>query len=51
MSSGLNAIAAVFLEDLIKPCCLSNISARRATVLSKIVGNNSIYLDALLKHP
>lgn len=35
VSSGLNAVAAVMLEDYAKPMCCSKISASRATLLSK----------------
>ncbi|KAL4220203.1 Sodium-coupled monocarboxylate transporter 1 [Mactra antiquata] len=35
ISSGLNAIAAVILEDFVKPMCCSKIDSNRATWLSK----------------
>lgn len=37
LSSGLNAIAAVILENFIKPCCFPKISVNKATLVSKII--------------
>ncbi|WAQ96842.1 SC5A8-like protein [Mya arenaria] len=36
ISSGLNAVAAVMLEDFVKPMCCKGISPFRATIMSKI---------------
>lgn len=37
LSSGLNAIAAVILENFMKPFCFPKISALRATLVSKVI--------------
>lgn len=38
MSSGLNAMAAVILEDYIKPCCCSDIKGLKAKAVSMTIG-------------
>ncbi|ESP04001.1 hypothetical protein LOTGIDRAFT_185388 [Lottia gigantea] len=37
ISSGLNALAAVVLEDIIKPYCLKDLRESRATLISRII--------------
>ena len=38
ISSGLNAVAAVLLEDFVKPYCCKKISGYAATLFSKATG-------------
>ena len=45
LSSGLNSLTAVFLEDFIKPLLKRldfNVSEQKLTLLSKIVGEKSL---------
>ena len=37
ISSGLNSLAAVCLEDLVKLLCFKDISEKRATLASKLI--------------
>ena len=46
VSSGLNSLAAVVLQDIIKPFMKYrnvNLSDQRATQYSKVLGNNAHY--------
>lgn len=37
VSSGLNSLAAIILEDFIRPFCCTNMDDARATKVSKVV--------------
>ena len=47
ISSGLNAISAVLLEDFTKPFCCTKLTPHRATLLAKIFGKNTWNIHAL----
>lgn len=42
ISSGLNSLSAVVLQDLIKPYCAPKVSDQRATLISKGLGKYNI---------
>ena len=42
ISSGLNAVSAVMLEDYVKPIFCKKISPERATLLSKAFGKSPV---------
>lgn len=44
VSSGLNAIAAVMLEDFCKPSCCKDITDNTATLLSRGFGKNIVFI-------
>ena len=37
VSSGMNSLAAIVLEDFLKGCCFPNMTERQATAASKIL--------------
>lgn len=44
LSSGLNSIAAVILQDNIKVFCFKDLSESKATIVSKILGESFLQL-------
>ena len=47
ISSGLNSLAAVALTDFIKPLIAPNMSEKKATNVSKLLGKIPFYLSYL----
>ncbi|CAG2223366.1 SLC5A6 [Mytilus edulis] len=47
VSSGLNAMSAALLQDIIKPCVSSSLTDKRAAIISKFIGH-ILYISVLV---